>query len=80
MEKLISQSHEVLHVGDKLTVAITHEVKINSDNAWIRYEATTTIEDGETVEQAKQRIGGHVTQAVIDVAEQAAAKVMERSS
>lgn len=59
-----------LDPGDKLTVGLTHQIQIKGDNSWIKYEAIITVRDGETDEQAKQRVIGHVNSAVIDTVDQ----------
>ncbi len=73
------RSAELLREGDKITVAITHEVKINRDNAWIRYEATSSVGEDEGTDEAKLRIIDHVSNAVIDATYKAAEKAMEAS-
>jgi hypothetical protein len=64
-----------LVVGDSITVAVTHEVKIDRESAWIKYEATTNIQENETAEEAKARIGEHVTSSVVEMAYLAAEQV-----
>ena len=72
------RSSEMLRSGDKITVAITHEISINRDKAWVRYEATSTVDEDEHAEDAKQRVIEHCTGSVVDAAQAAAQKVLDR--
>ncbi len=75
--KVKKRSAEYLRTGDKITVAVTHEVKINRESAWIRYEATSTVDETEGTEEAKQRVIDHVTKAVLDATLKTADTIME---
>jgi len=57
-----------LREGDTITVAISHEIKINGDASWVRYEATSKINQ-ETSEVAGHRIIGHVNEYVMKAVE-----------
>lgn len=61
---------QVLDPGDKLSVSITHQIQIKGDNSWIKYEAIVTVREGETDDDAKNRVIGHVNTAVIDTVDQ----------
>ena len=50
-----------LREGDTVTVAVTHEVKIDGESSWIKYEASSKI-NGETSEEASERVIGHVNE------------------
>lgn len=69
---------EELREGDKITVAVTHEVKINRDSAWIRYEATSSVA-GETTDEARARVIRHVSTSVINAVQEAADAVMSNT-
>lgn len=76
--KLIHQTDAVvLHPGDNLELSITHQIRINGDDSWIKYGVNTKVRDGETAEQAYQRALQHVDEAIIRACEQVA-KTVER--
>lgn len=54
-----------LRDGDTITVAVTHEVKIDGESSWIRYEASSKVNQ-ETSEDASRRVIGHVNEAVME--------------
>lgn len=54
-----------LRDGDSITVAVTHEIKIGGDSSWVRYEASSKINQ-ETSEEASERVIKHVKKAVMD--------------
>jgi len=70
-------AEEYLQDGDKITVAVTHEVAINRDKAWIRYEVTSVVLPDEGTEAAKYRVIQHVANGVIEAVEAAAEAVLE---
>lgn len=51
--------------GDSITVAVTHEIKIGGESSWIRYEATTKVNQ-ETSEEASERAIGFVNLGAMD--------------
>jgi len=51
--------------GDEITVAVTHEVKIDGESSWIRFEAKTKVNQ-ETCEDASDRIIRFVNVGVMD--------------
>lgn len=71
---------EELREGDKITVAVTHEVKINRDSAWIRYEATSSVSPDEDTAEARSRVINHVTHSVISAVQETADAVMTRNA
>ena len=46
-------------------MAVTHEIKIDRESSWIRYEATSAIQ-GETSEEASARVINHVAENVME--------------
>ena len=54
-----------LDEGDQITVSITHQIQINGDNSWVRYEASSKVRENETAEDAAERVHGHVDSEVI---------------
>ena len=59
-----SSATSFLREGDQITVAVTHEVKIGGESSWIRYEGSSKIQ-GETSEEASERVISHVTESVM---------------
>lgn len=55
-----------LYNGDQITVGVTHEISINRDRSWVRYEAVTKIRPGEDAEHARTRAIGHVNVSVME--------------
>jgi hypothetical protein len=40
---------------DRITVGVTHEVLIDGERSWIKYEINTGVEPTETLERARGR-------------------------
>lgn len=45
-----------LFVGDSLKVGVSHELRIDGDATWVSYSITTSVSDGETAEDAHERV------------------------
>jgi hypothetical protein len=56
-----------LYAGDQITVGVTHEISVNRDKSWVKYEAVTKLRPGESAEDARTRAIGHVNQSVMEV-------------
>lgn len=72
--KLVHRT-ESLHTGDRIEFSVTHQIKINGDDSWVKYGVHTTVQDGETTEEAAVRALGHVDEFVIKACEQVAQTV-----
>jgi hypothetical protein len=70
-----SSAIDFLREGDKITVAITHEIKIGHESSWVRYEAASAIADGETSETASERVINHVSKNVMNAVSETVEKV-----
>jgi hypothetical protein len=55
----------VLYSGDQITCSITHQIQIGRDNSWVKYEATTKLQPGESAEDARARAVGHANESVM---------------
>lgn len=55
-----------LYSGDQITVSVTHQIQIGRDNSWVKYEAVTRLQPGETAADARTRAIGHVNQSVME--------------
>lgn len=51
--------------GDSITVAVTHEIKIDGESSWVRYEASSKVNQ-ETSEEASDRVIGLVNQGAME--------------
>lgn len=65
--------------GDQILVSVTHQVVIDGSDAWVKYEASSKVRPGESVEDADHRVIDHVSRQVIAVANEAAAQVMKHN-
>lgn len=75
--KLVKRAPEVLFEGDKITVAVTHQANINGEDSWVRYEAQSSVQPGETATEAERRMVTHVTQASVRATVEAAKVVQQ---
>lgn len=63
--KIAKTETAFIREGDSITVAVTHEVKIGGESSWIRYEATSKVNQ-ETSEDASDRTIRFVNAGVMD--------------
>lgn len=74
--KLVHKTEsKVLHPGDSVEFSVTHQIRINGDDSWIKYGVQTKVQDDETSEEAAQRVLNHVDAFVIQACEQVAQTV-----
>ena len=73
--KLVHKTESALHTGDTVEFSVTHQIRINGDDSWIKYGVQTKVQDGETAEAAAQRVLGHVDAFVVQACEQVAQTV-----
>lgn len=64
------QSEIALKEGDSIEVGVTHQIRIGSEQAWIKLGVTTKVQSYETADEALQRVSDLVTEKVIQVIEQ----------
>lgn len=69
--KLTGSEAHGLREGDRLTIGVTYQVEIDSENAWIKYEGSTEIGAEETDEQAHNRLKKFVNDKAMDTIYQA---------
>ena len=70
---------ELFRQGDKVTATVTHNIKINGDDSWVKYEITSTQGPEETIDDVDARVIEHATSTVVRLAYSAAQKVLEAS-
>lgn len=78
--KLAKTAPVVLHTGDRAAVTVTHNIKINGEDSWVKYELESTLQEGELIEEMDKRLITHAVKTVVNVAEQAALEVMTYQS
>lgn len=52
--------------GDRVVASVTHEIKINGDKSWVRYEAESRVQAGEDPAAAAARVQDHVDLQVME--------------
>lgn len=77
LQKVSQVAPEVFHEGDKVTATVTHNIKINGDDSWVKYEITSTIGPDEHIDDVDNRVLNHATSTVVKLAYKAAEKVLE---
>lgn len=77
LQRVSQVAPEVFRDGDKVTCTVTHNIKINGDDSWVKYEITSTQGPEETIEDVDDRVIQHATKTVVRLAYQAAQKVLE---
>jgi hypothetical protein len=77
--KIVGRSESVLETGDRVTVSVSHQIKIGREESWIRYEASTNVKSDEHSEDAKTRVIDHVDQGVMDAIDRVVQTVQNRS-
>lgn len=60
-----------LNTNDTITTGVSHEIIIDGQHAWVKFEATTSQGDNEDSEGAKRRIIKYVSESVIEAVEAA---------
>jgi hypothetical protein len=65
----------VLYAGDRITVGVTHQIEVGRDKSWVKYEATTRLDEGESAEDARTRAVGHVNESVMVAVQQTVEKI-----
>jgi hypothetical protein len=68
---------ELFREGDKVTATVTHNIKINGDDSWVKYEITSTQGPEETIDDVDTRVIQHATRTVVNLAYSAAQRVLE---
>lgn len=66
-----------LSEGDILKVGVTHQISINGDNSWIKLEIESRVQDGETSEQAFDRVNKELQEKVISAMESSAQTIID---
>lgn len=80
LQRVHQEAPEIFHEGDSVRVSVTHNIKINGDDSWVKYEYGTKIQEGEHVDDVDARLIEHATGTVVRLAYSAAQKVLEAGS
>lgn len=59
-----------LDPGDRITVSVSHELKINGESSWVKYEANSAVRENESATEASSRVQDHVEREVMKAVEQ----------
>lgn len=79
--KLVNR-HEETHLldqGDRVSISVTHQIRINGDDSWVKAEASTSVRESESSDQAGDRVLTFVDGFVIKACERVAKTVEENS-
>lgn len=66
-------------MSDSVECGVTHEVVIDGEKSWVRYAVNSQVRDGETVEEARERVSREVNTGVLDVIRQTVETVRKAS-
>lgn len=53
--------------GDSIEVSVTHEIVIGSEKSWVKYGASSKVQENETTEDAETRVSALVNAGVMRV-------------
>ena len=73
----IELSYPALLEGDVVVAKVTTEIVVGEDRAWVSYGVQSSVQTGESEEDAFMRIGSVVNTRVIDQASDFAERVTE---
>lgn len=54
-----------LNQDDVIEISVTHEIKIKGDKTWVGARMSSKVREGETTEDAEDRVGRAVDEAVM---------------
>lgn len=72
------ESPPALSEDDWVTCGVTHNIKINGDDAWPKFEAGSRVRPGETPDEAYKRLSEYVNNKAIAMSEDAAQAVIAK--
>mgnify|MGYP006349338747 CR=1 FL=1 len=56
---------DVLNTGDSISYSVSANVRHGGQEAWVKFEATTTVREGETAEEARSEPTSHMIMVVL---------------
>lgn len=65
-----------LKEGDIIKVGVTHQIKINGENSWIKLEIESSVQSTETSKEAFERVNEELQDKVISAMESSAATII----
>lgn len=77
--RVVKKSADVLREGDRITVSVTHQIRIGGEDSWVKYEASSKLWQSEDAEDAAQRVIAHVNQGVMEAVVKTVKTVREHS-
>lgn len=66
----------LLDPGDPVTISISHQLRINGDDSWVKVEATSKVRPGESADDTYNRVLQFVDGKAVQTGEHAAHTVM----
>lgn len=77
--KKSEKSPWVLFNGDIIEVGVSHELKIDKEATWVSYKIASKVQEGETAQQAHERVVSTLLGNVKDTIGKVVAQVEEMS-
>lgn len=65
-----------LSEGDRVTVAVTHQVQIDGNSSWIKIEVNSAVRHDEEEQDTFDRVGGVIADRVVAEIERQAAVIL----
>ena len=65
--------------GDRINISVSHALKINGDETWVKYEVGHTLQEDEWGDVAHQRVMEALTEGMDDTINQTVKYVTEKS-
>jgi hypothetical protein len=66
----------VLSEGDRVEYAVTHEIEVDGEKAWVKFGVNASVLDQESAEAASARVVRFVNAAVMQSATEVANQIM----
>jgi hypothetical protein len=75
--QLVADVNAELHVGDRIEYAVTHEIDVDGEKAWVRYGVNSSLIDGESAASATVRVVKFVNTVVLRSATEVAQQILK---
>lgn len=73
--ELRGEASKVLSEGDRITASISHQIRVDGDESWVKYEVNAAVMQGETSDQAKTRVKDHVNATAMEFVHEVVDKI-----
>jgi hypothetical protein len=71
---------DYLSEGDSVEVSVTHMIRIDGEESWVRYGVVTKVQPGESAEKTRQRASEGVNRGVLDTIQETVETVRKASA